>query len=37
MTCIAIPNYDFNDQILLKGVAYWVQLVESRLQDNTSA
>ena len=25
------PNYDFNDKILIKGAAYWVQLVESQL------
>jgi amidohydrolase len=26
------PNYDFNDKILIKGAAYWVQLVENQLQ-----
>ena len=26
------PKYDFNDRILLKGVAYWVSLVEAQLQ-----
>ncbi len=26
------PNYDFNDNILLKGAAYWVQLVENQLR-----
>lgn len=25
------PNYDFNDQILMKGVSYWVKLVENQL------
>ena len=25
------PNYDFNDSILIKGAAYWVQLVENQL------
>ncbi|MFT6432991.1 MAG: hippurate hydrolase [Candidatus Azotimanducaceae bacterium] len=25
------PSYDFNDQILLKGVQYWVKLVENQL------
>ena len=25
------PNYDFNDNILVKGAAYWVQLVENQL------
>ena len=25
------PNYDFNDNILIKGAAYWVQLVENQL------
>lgn len=25
------PNYDFNDKILVKGAAYWVQLVENQL------
>ena len=25
------PNYDFNDKILIKGAAYWVQLVEDQL------
>jgi len=25
------PNYDFNDSILVKGAAYWVQLVENQL------
>ena len=25
------PNYDFNDRILIKGVAYWVKLVENQL------
>ncbi|MRI33629.1 amidohydrolase [Endozoicomonas sp. OPT23] len=25
------PNYDFNDNILMKGVAYWQTLVENRL------
>ena len=27
------PNYDFNDRILMKGVAYWVNLVENQLSD----
>jgi len=25
------PNYDFNDKILIKGAAFWVQLVENQL------
>jgi amidohydrolase len=25
------PNYDFNDRILIKGAAYWIQLVENQL------
>ena len=25
------PNYDFNDNILIKGATYWVQLVENQL------
>ena len=25
------PNYDFNDRILTRGAAYWVQLVENQL------
>jgi amidohydrolase len=25
------PNYDFNDRILMRGAAYWVQLVENQL------
>ena len=25
------PNYDFNDRIIMKGVAYWVKLVENLL------
>jgi len=25
------PNYDFNDDILIKGVRYWVKLVENQL------
>jgi hippurate hydrolase len=25
------PNYDFNDRILIKGAAYWVQLVKNQL------
>jgi len=27
------PNYDFNDNILAKGAAYWVQLVENQLKE----
>lgn len=26
------PNYDFNDEIMPMGVAYWVALVRHRLQ-----
>jgi hippurate hydrolase len=28
------PNYDFNDEILSTGVAYWVKLVETVLSDD---
>jgi amidohydrolase len=27
------PNYDFNDRILIKGAAYWIQLVENQLRN----
>ena len=27
------PNYDFNDEILPLGAAYWVKLAENELPD----
>jgi len=29
------PKYDFNDRIIMKGVAYWVKLVENLLSTRT--
>ena len=26
------PHYDFNDRVLEKGVAYWVQLTQNQLK-----
>lgn len=31
------PHYDFNDEILPLGAAYWVKLVENELPDQTSS
>jgi len=30
------PKYDFNDQILMKGASYWVQLVENQLANKNT-
>lgn len=33
-TALHNPSYDFNDNILMKGVNYWQELVSSRLNEN---